>query len=131
MDTYYFPPPKTYTTAYKGTFDGDYHTINGLKIDSTASNQGLFGAINGATIKNLKVNGSVTSSNNYIGGIVGKVQQGTIENCSFSGTVSTTKSGGYAGGITSYAGNTSTQKQPHGCANTASDKGGVTGGIAG
>ena len=122
----------TYITAYKGTFDGDYHTINGLKIDSTASNQGLFGAINGATIKNLKVNGSVTSSNNYIGGIVGKVQQGTIENCSFSGTVSTTKSGGYAGGITSYAGNTSTQKATiTGCANTASVKGGVTGGIAG
>ena len=123
---------KTYTTAYKGTFDGDYHTINGLKIDSTASNQGLFGAINGATIKNLKVNGSVTSSNNYIGGIVGKVQQGTIENCSFSGTVSTTKRGGYAGGITSYAGNASTQKATiTGCANTASVKGGVTGGIAG
>lgn len=122
----------TYITAYKGTFDGDYHTINGLKIDSTAPNQGLFGAINGATIKNLKVNGSVTSSNNYIGGIVGKVQQGTIENCSFSGTVSTTKSGGYAGGITSYAGNTSTQKATiTGCANTASVKGGVTGGIAG
>ena len=66
-------------SAYAGTFDGNGHTISGLSVNATAANQGLFGVINGATIKNLKIEGHVTSSNNYVGGIVGKIQQGTIE----------------------------------------------------
>ena len=123
------PASGAVTEAYAGTFDGDGHTIKGLKINSEASNQGLFGVINGATVKNLNVEGNVTSSNNYVGGIVGKVQQGTIENCSFRGTVTTTKSGGYAGGIT---GTTVAQTtQISGCVNTGSITGGTAGGIVG
>ena len=68
-------------SAYSGTFDGDKHTISGLQISATAANQGLFGLINGATIQNLKVSGEVSSTKSYVGGIVGKVQSGTIENC--------------------------------------------------
>lgn len=94
-----FPTSEYITEAYAGTFDGDNHTISGLSINSSKANQGLFGAINGATVKNLKVDGNVTSSNNYIGGIIGKIQKGSVINCSFSGTVITTKSKGYAGGI--------------------------------
>lgn len=131
-----FAPASGYVTeAFAGTFDGDGNTIKGLCINSSESNQGLFGVINGATIKNLKVEGSVTSSSNYVGGIVGKVQQGKIENCSFSGSAATTKSSGYAGGITSYAGNSSTQTaEISGCVNTGSISGetkGTVGGIVG
>ena len=54
-------------SAYAGTFDGNGHTISGLSVNATAANQGLFGVINGATIKNLKIEGHVTSSNNYVG----------------------------------------------------------------
>ena len=117
------------TTAYAGVFDGDGHTIRGLSINATTANQGLFSVINGATVKNLNVEGSVASSNNYVGGIVGKVQQGTIENCSFRGTVTTTKDKGYAGGIT---GTTVAQTtQISGCVNTGSITGGTAGGIVG
>ena len=125
-----FNPASGYATeAYAGTFDGDGHTIKGLSINAATANQGLFGIINGATVKNLNVEGSVASSNNYVGGIVGKVQQGTIENCSFRGTVTTTKSGGYAGGIT---GTTVAQTtQISGCVNTGSITGGTAGGIVG
>lgn len=125
-----FNPASGYATeAYAGTFDGDGHTIKGLSINAATANQGLFGIINGATVKNLNVEGSVASSNNYVGGIVGKVQQGTIENCSFRGTVTTTKSGGYAGGIT---GTTVAQTtQISGCVNTGSITGGAAGGIVG
>ena len=121
------------SSAYAGTFDGDGHTIRGLSIDSSASNQGLFGWINGATIKNLQVEGSVVSSGNYVGGIVGKAQSGTIENCSFTGTVSCTKNGGYAGGITGYAGNTKTQTATiAGCFHAGSvTSSGYAGGIVG
>lgn len=120
------------TTAYAGTFDGDGHTISGLLINATDSNQGLFGIINGATIQNLKVEGSVTSSGNNVGGIVGRIQQGSVVNCSFSGSVKTTKSGGYAGGIAGYPGNTTNQTATiRGCASTANVEGGYAGGIVG
>lgn len=123
------------TTAYEGTFDGDGHTIWGLSISADTPYQGLFGAINGATIKNLSVDGHVTSSNNYVGGIVGKIQQGTVENCSFAGSVTTTRASGYVGGIAGHAGNTASQTATiSGCVNLGSVSGetkGVAGGIVG
>lgn len=68
--------------AFKGSFDGNGHVIGELYINATAANQGLFGYINAATIKNLGVTGSVTSTGNGVGGIVGW-GAGTIviENC--------------------------------------------------
>lgn len=114
--------------AFAGTFDGNGHTISGLQISATAANQGLFGLINGATIQNLIVSGEVSSTKSYVGGIVGKVQSGTIENCSFAGAVTTSASGGYAGGI---VGGTVNSTEITGCSNKASVKGGVVGGILG
>ena len=129
-----YPTSGYITEAYAGTFDGNGHTVRGLSINTAASYQGLFGAVNGAVIKNLCVEGEVSSSGNYIGGIVGKLQQGTVENCSFSGSVSTSKSNGYVGGITGYAGNTAAQTGTlTGCVNRASvtAQNGIAGGIAG
>lgn len=125
-----YPTSGYVTEMYAGVFDGDFHTISGLYINSAESNQGLFGGINGATVKNLKVKGNVTSSNNYVGGIVGKLVQGTIENCSFEGNVETTKSSGYAGGIAGYTGNSKTQTGSIiNCSNSAAVTGGYAGGI--
>lgn len=117
----------TYTTdAYAGTFDGDGHTISGLKISNVAVNQGLFAFINGATIQNLKVNGTIScGTKNYIGGIVGKMQSGTISKCSFSGSVT----GGYAGGIVGALNSASVTIQN--CSNTADVTGTFAGGILG
>ena len=83
--------------AFAGTFDGNGHTISGLSINNAAVNQGLFGFVNGATIKELKVVGDVFSSKSYVGGIVGKMQSGTIDSCSFTGKVKSQAD--YAGGI--------------------------------
>ncbi len=90
--------------AFSGTFDGNRHTISGLCINTKSKNGvGLFGTVNGASIQNLKVEGSVTGTNSgFVGGIVGKTQGNvTITNCSFTGSVSATKSGSSngAGGI--------------------------------
>lgn len=86
--------------AFSGTFDGNRHTISGLCINTKSKNGvGLFGTVNGASIQNLKVEGSVTGTNS---GFVGKTQGNvTITNCSFTGSVSATKSGSSngAGGI--------------------------------
>lgn len=110
---------------FAGTFDGCGHTISGLNVQG----QGLFAAINQATIRNLNVSGTVNSTVNYVGGIVGKVQASTIENCSFSGSVSSSKKSAYVGGIAGglYSANVTIS----GCANTADVTGGYAGGILG
>lgn len=111
---------------FAGTFDGCGHTISGLNVQGSKVNQGLFAAINKATIRNLNVSGTVSSgTKNYIGGIVGKVQAGTIENCSFSGSVT----GGYTGGIA--GGLNSNNVTISGCVNAADVTGTTAGGILG
>lgn len=88
---------------FKGSFDGNGHVIDDLYINTTAANQGLFGYINAATIQNLGVTGSVTSTGNYVGGIVG-YGAGTIviENCFNAADISGKQSvGGIVGGAAS------------------------------
>ena len=111
---------------FAGTFDGCGHTISGLNVQGSTVNQGLFAAINKATIRNLNVSGTVScGTKNYVGGIVGKVQAGTIENCSFSGSVT----GGYTGGIA--GGLNSNNVTIIGCVNAADVTGTTAGGILG
>ena len=56
---------------YSGTFDGQGHTIiTNIKTD-VAGGTGLFGSIADATVKNLVLEGSVESSQKWIGGIAG------------------------------------------------------------
>ena len=111
---------------FAGTFDGCGHTISGLNVQGSTVNQGLFAAINKATIRNLNVSGTVScGTKNYVGGIVGKVQAGTIENCSFSGSVT----GGYTGGIA--GGLNSNNVTISGCVNAADVTGTTAGGILG
>ena len=79
--------------AFAGTFDGNGHTISGLN-----GSNGLFGFVNGATIKNLKVEGTISGTSANVGGIVGKTQTGTrIENCTFAGNIKSTSTGSSAG----------------------------------
>ena len=97
------------SNQYKGTFDGDGHTITGLKVDIQSDNTiyaGLFGYIGeGGTIKNLSLADSkITCSGNrvYAGGVCGW-NTGTIENCYNTGDVSGTGTSSYgfvyAGGV--------------------------------
>ena len=80
------------SNQYKGTFDGDGHTITGLKVDNNTIYAGLFGYIGeGGTIKNLSLADSkITCSGNrvYAGGVCGYNAGGTIENCYNTGDVS-------------------------------------------
>lgn len=72
--------------AFKGTFDGDGHTISNIKITQDLTYQGLFGYTYDATIKNLSVvnfsSSDLSSSDGvYAGSILGRGYQTTIENC--------------------------------------------------
>lgn len=88
--------------SFGGTFDGQGHTISGLYINNSSQYQGLFGYIDSsAIVQNLIVTGSVTTSKEYTGGIVGRSprNKGTVRNCGFYGTVTATGiSGGVVGG---------------------------------
>lgn len=73
-----------------GSFDGQGHTISGVKLQCKGSVQGLFRYISEkATVKNLRLEGQVapTGSRSTVGGIVGE-NSGKITNCSFDGKVS-------------------------------------------
>ena len=85
------------SNSYSGTFDGNGHTISGLYIKSTADDQGLFGRVNGGTVKDLTVSGNV-SADWYVGGVVGRNNGGTVTGCIFSGSGSVSGSY-YVGGV--------------------------------
>lgn len=59
----------TSSNCFKGTFDGQGHTITFSKtVTGTTQYTAPFGFIDGATIKNLKVTGTVTSGGRFAGG---------------------------------------------------------------
>ena len=87
---------------YKGTFDGDGHTISGLTVTGSDEYAGLFGYIDKVgTVKNVVLeNVQITSDNQYayVGGVAG-YSEGNIENCSVSGSVSGNGSSSDVGGV--------------------------------
>ena len=88
-------------THFKGTFDGQNHTVSGVEVTENRTNGvGFFGKVYTGTIKNLTVEGTITTTNcNYVGGIVGH-GYATISNCTFKGNVGSTNTmqvGGIAG----------------------------------
>lgn len=71
-------------------FDGNGHKITGLWCNSTRDNTGLFSCFANGTIKNLTV--EVAKNKQVKGGantgiLIGKMINGTIENCKVSGKV--------------------------------------------
>ena len=92
---------------FKGTFDGDGHTISDIRIyrDGTGDDahcQGLFGCISGATIKNVTLTDAVITGYKFVGSIAGLYEGGTIENCHVTNsvTINTEQEGSdYHGGI--------------------------------
>ena len=75
------------TIAFKGVFDGKGHTISGLELSGVGS-IALFGKAENAEIKNLTVEGSITSTKNYAAGIVAEARDRvTISNCTNKATV--------------------------------------------
>ena len=85
--------------SYTGNFDGGGHTITGLTVTTNDENVGLFGYLGKAgTVKNVVMEDVQITSNHsrsHAGGVAGH-SNGTIENCSVSGSVSGTV---FVGGV--------------------------------
>ena len=73
--------------SFRGTFDGQGHTVSNLTIQHDGCSTGFFGAANGAVIKNLKVQNASVSGVRQTGGLVGRLVSSTVNNCTFAGTV--------------------------------------------
>ena len=114
--------------SFGGAFDGGGHTISGLDMEESVSPAGLFGVVQkGGSVKNLHVEGALTPSGDSqdLGGIAGE-NHGTIENCSFNGSVSGKRN---VGGIAGYNAATGVIRS---CEATGAIFGqNMTGGIAG
>ena len=99
---------------FTGILDGQGHVIRNLRITSgSIDNAGLFYIINGATIKNLKLENTNINSTlaDRAGAISGWAAKSKIFNCSNSGTISAYNTrnvaDSYAGGIVGYSSSTS------------------------
>ena len=87
-----------------GTFDGDGKTLQ-VNI-SESGNAALFKKVNGATIKNITVMGSVTGGGNHTAGLVSECEGNiTIKGCTVAADVDCDS---YAGGIVGHGGTNST-----------------------
>lgn len=119
--------------VFSGTFDGREHIIKGLKIsnDNNNNNQviGLFGAVNGGSIKNIEISqlNINTNASECVGGAVGLLyNNANAENLSVSGTINAKQAGGVIGRMI-------VSGSIKGCTNSANiiTTGGGSGGIVG
>lgn len=72
--------------AFRGNVDGDYHTISGIRIYKNGiggedCNQGIFGYIYDATIKNIILTDCRYTGYNNVGGIVAHMRGGNVSHC--------------------------------------------------
>lgn len=82
------------TYCFQGIFDGAGHTIKNMYVADNQGPIGLFGKLKNAEIKNLTVDGIVTSAGNssanykaYAGGIAGYAVDSSIINCVNEATI--------------------------------------------
>ncbi len=125
--------------SFKGVFEGNGHTITGLKInykkplvgDATGSH-GLFGIGREAVIRNLTISASTLSADvdsGEVGAIMGSAGKCTIENCHVTDSVTIT-SRYHAGGIAGTADRGTITGCTNGAAVTATGPVSTAGGIA-
>ena len=104
---------RTDDAAFSGIFDGQGHTINGAHISGdfcwngavygSKEGWGLFSVLDGATVKNLKVDGAIFGSYTVISGVIaGYANDTTFENID----ITNSKVAGYnwyTGGVVGWA----------------------------
>ena len=122
------PIGTSFHNSYTGTFDGGGHSITRLTVTTNDEHAGLFGCLGKAgTVKNVVMEDVQITSNRssgFAGGVAG-FSDGTIENCSVSGSVSGTV---YVGGVVG----AQWEGSITGCSSSATVKGMVdVGGVVG
>ncbi len=109
-------PVGTETKPFTGQIDGGNFIINGLKITQLQENQKYYGFIGCAssgkifdlTFSNVNINLPAISNSIFVGSIIAKNQNATLENIIVSGNISIANHSSsyesYAGGLIGYSG---------------------------
>ncbi|MBG9694171.1 hypothetical protein ABD91_25905 [Lysinibacillus sphaericus] len=93
------PIGETMTTGFSGTLDGNGFKLKNVQVNSAEDYVGIFGALNGANIRNVHIeNVSVTSSGKYVGSLAGYARNTTLTNVAVTGEVNVS-GGNYTGGM--------------------------------
>ena len=96
----------TANKPYAGTFDGQNHVLTVNWNAGSVNDVAPFGRVNGATIKNLRTEGSIRSDGYFLGGLIDEAYGGsnTVANCvsAVNITSSYTSDRCGAGGLISY-----------------------------
>ena len=72
----------TSNSPYGGTFDGQNHVLTVNWDAGSANDVAPFGRVNGATIKNLRTEGSIRSNGYYLSGLIDEVSgENTVTGC--------------------------------------------------
>lgn len=98
----------TEANPYQGTFDGNSYTLT-VHYKSDKEWTAPFSYVKGATIKGLAVDGDITTSRKYIGGLIANTNGATsIISCNVSATITSSytpgNDGSCIGGVVSRAG---------------------------
>ena len=111
---------------FQGNFDGNENEVRNIYVNTT-NNAGLFGGVFQATVENIKISGTITSTENSAGGLIGN-GAAIIKNSRNEATI---RAKGTAGGIVGGGGWQSILLEN--CSNTGNicSETGYAGGIAG
>ncbi len=105
MEDAEWTPIGTADAPFAGTFDGDYHTISNIKLESSSSTyQGLFGYTSQtAVIEKVTIDLTLTATADavYVGGIVA-YNQGEISAVTMEGSVTGGSNATHVAGIAAY-----------------------------
>lgn len=128
---------QSYSGAFAGTFDGNYHVIRNLKVTGPNRN-GLFTSITRGTIQNLGIEDAmiVQGNDSFYHGILGAfTSRAKIINCYTTGSVITKEDQFYAGGLIGYAASgveiTGCYSSANICSEYETDAGNIYGGMGG
>ncbi|CAM9962693.1 unnamed protein product [Ectocarpus sp. 12 AP-2014] len=96
------PIGESETDPFSGEYDGDSHTISNWGHTTTVDNAGLFGYVDGGTLKRIRLSGTflLTGTNSFSGFLAGYAANATvsdIEGDFLSGSL--LESSGYVGGL--------------------------------
>lgn len=124
---------------FNGSFDGNGHVISNMSIDSKEDYAGLFGYVQDASFRNIRLtNINISGTQTRIGGIAGYIgKTATFTDCSVTGTISAEEKqkniyiGGIVGFNNSYRGNVTISGCSSDVTISLNNPSGKVGGIAG
>lgn len=122
------------SAPFTGVYDGNSSKLENVSISTTSNDTGLFAYLDGATVKDLTVSGSIQSSKSNVGSIAGRANGASILRCVNQATVKSTansSTNAAVGGIVGQANQTS-PVTIESCANEGAASGAIfLGGIVG